>query len=57
MICVNCGKDTPTLGRVCPYCGASKAESAANEAWGLRIALLLFVVFVIFNMIKEMTTK
>lgn len=32
MLCLNCGKEIPVIGNVCPWCGANKQQSTLANA-------------------------
>lgn len=31
MLCLNCGKEIPVIGNVCPWCGAQKVQSQVTH--------------------------
>ena len=40
MLCLNCGKDIPIYGNVCPWCGTNKQQSTIANAMMLIFALI-----------------
>ncbi len=34
MLCSNCGKSVPFVGKVCPHCGIDKSRDQAIQVWG-----------------------
>jgi len=43
MICNNCGKNTPFIGKVCNWCGAEKTNSDREQS--IIVTIIVVAIF------------